>query len=210
MSLTATTIPPADTDNPDGLVIVLHGWGSNSADLVSLSPMLDFANCYFAFPDAPLPHPHAPQGLMWYDLDNEGYEGLEESRDRLKTWLTEITTELKIPFEKTILAGFSQGGAMTLDVGLEFPFAGLVSLSGYLHHNPQEDLSNAPPILIMHGTRDPVVPLQMAELAQKNLSKRGATVTYANFPMDHSICPDEIFQFGQFIRDRLTDGDTND
>ena len=204
MSLTATTIPPERTDNADGLVIFLHGWGANAADLVSLSPLLDFGNCYFSFPDAPLPHPHSPQGLMWYDLEKEGYPGLDESRDRLKTWITELATELEIPLEKTILAGFSQGGAMTLDVGLELPLAGLVALSGYLHHDPPKDLSSAPPVLIMHGTQDAIVPLQMAELARDNLSKRGATVTYSDFPMDHSICPDEIFQLGQFIRDRLT------
>ncbi|MEM9770129.1 MAG: dienelactone hydrolase family protein [Cyanobacteria bacterium P01_D01_bin.73] len=204
MSLTATTIPPEDTENADGLVILLHGWGANSADLVSLSPMLDFGNCYFAFPDAPMPHPHNPQGLMWYYLEAEGYPGLEDSRDALKKWLPEITTELKVPLEKTILAGFSQGGAMTLDVGLELPLAGLVSLSGYLHHDPPKDLSSAPPVLIMHGTRDPIVPLQMAQMAKENLSKRGASVTYFDFPMDHSICPDEIFQLGKFIHDRLT------
>ena len=204
MSLTATTIPPEDTDNPDGLVIILHGLGGNSAELVSLSPLLDFGNCYFAFPDAPMPYPHAPQGWMWYDLESEDHEGLDDSRDRLKAWIRDITTELNIPLEKTILAGFSQGGAMTLDVGLDLPLAGLVALSGYLHHNPPEDLSSAPPILIMHGTHDPVVPLERAQIARDNLSKRGAMVTYQDFPMDHSICPDEIFQLGRFIRDRLT------
>ncbi|MFP3422695.1 hypothetical protein R0K19_25330, partial [Bacillus sp. SIMBA_161] len=81
-------------------------------------------------------------------------DGLNQSRQILTQWLSSLESRTGIPPQRTFLIGFYQGGAMTLDVGFTFPFAGLGSLSGYLH--PQVNIPEiAPPTLIIHGTEDP-------------------------------------------------------
>lgn len=125
---------------------------------------------------------------MWYDLQTSDREGLNQSRQMLKDWLISLETSTGIPPQRTFLTGFSQGGAMTLDVGLTFPFAGLCSLSGYLHSDPQGSPS-APPTLIIHGTQDPVVPLSAAQKARDTLQQQGVKIQYQEFLMQHEISP---------------------
>ena len=97
---------------------------------------------------------------MWYDLETEDYVGLAESRQMLTDWLESLESSTGVPLSRTILSGFSQGGTMILDVGVKLPVAGLVSMSGYLHAPPKPVGDRLPPLLMMHGRQDPVVPLR--------------------------------------------------
>jgi len=208
MTLNYRSLPSQlpNPDNPDpnivGAIVALHGWGANCDDLVSLAPMVGLPNYQWIFPEAPFDHP-MPNGKMWYDLQNLDVEGLAKSCELLSQFLEDLPTLTGIPLEKTFLLGFSQGGAMTLDVGLVFPLAGLISLSGYLHIAEEElqELADQkfPPILIAHGTQDPVVPISAAHNTRQVFERLGATVEYAEYEMLHEIRPETCDRIQQFI-----------
>ncbi len=195
---------PATLPNPhaQGAIIALHGWGANCDDLISLAPLVGIPNYQWICPEAPFNHP-IPNGKMWYDLQSLDVEGLAKSCELLSQFLENLPNLTGIPLEKTFLLGFSQGGAMTLDVGLGFPLAGLIALSGYLHIAEEElrDLVGEalPPILIAHGTQDPVVPIGAARSARQLLESLGATVEYEEYEMFHEIRPETCDRIREFI-----------
>ena len=180
------------------MFVGLHGWGANAQDLASLASMLQLSDFQMIFPNAPFPHPQAPGGKAWYALERSDYAGLSESRQNLNDWLLSLEKETGIPLSQTVLAGFSQGGAMTLDVGLSLPLAGICSLSGYLHSSLQKGENN-PPVLIVHGTQDQVVPLKLAQQARNELNKLGMKVDYREFDMGHEIQPEVLTVISSFI-----------
>jgi phospholipase/carboxylesterase len=203
MSLNSIVVSQQTDTPPVGVVVLLHGWGANSQDLASLVPFLNLPDCEFICPEAPFPHPHVPNGKMWYDLEQLNYTGLTESQQLLTDWLTDLESSTGVPLSRTILAGFSQGGAMTLDVGLTQPLAGLISMSGYLHVQPQRPIASAPPVLILHGVKDPIVPLGAANQARSVLMGLGIEVQYQEFKMEHEICQEELGVVRDFIQKKL-------
>ena len=192
MSLKAIAVPASEGKEPVGLIVTLHGWGANAQDLASLVPFLNLPDFQFLFPDAPFPHPYSSTGKMWYDLSNQHHQGYQESRQMLTQWLQSLESSTGVPLSRTILSGFSQGAAMTLDVGLGLPLAGLVALSGYLHPVSYPENSKFPPVLIVHGRQDSVVPLKAAVNARDNLTGLGIAVEYHEFDMAHEIRPEVL------------------
>ncbi len=136
---------------------------------------------------------------MWYDLEREDYKGLAQSQELLTDWLRSLQRTTGIPLESTILTGFSQGGAMTLDVGLTVPLAGLVCMSGYLHRTPQEVEPPLPSVLIVHGRQDTVVPLSAAHRVRDYLMSLGTPMQYKEFDMGHEIQLDVLEVIREFI-----------
>ncbi len=201
-SLEFITVPPK-TGQARGLIVTLHGWGANAQDVASLSPFLNLPDYQFLFPNAPFPYPDSAMGRAWYDLRMENmYQGLAESRSLLTDWLESLSSSTGVPLSRTILSGFSQGGAMTLDVGLKLPLAGLVAMSGYLHPgavNVETKDTKLPPVLIMHGRQDTVVPLQAAVSARKTLESLGVAVQYQEFDMGHEIRPEMLDLLKNFL-----------
>ncbi len=128
------------------------------------------------------------------------YEGLAESQQLLIDWLLSLESSTGVPLSRTILSGFSQGGAMTLDVGLKLPLAGLVVMSGYLHPDivttAKGDFS---PTLIMHGRYDEVVPLAAAVKARSAAESLGIAVEYHEFDMGHEIRPEMLDVLRNFV-----------
>jgi phospholipase/carboxylesterase len=184
---------PAISD-PVGAIVALHGWGANAEDLANLAPAFNVPNYLMLFPEAPFDRPNVQGGKMWYDFQDITSTQLQVSKALLKSYL-ESLTEMGIPI---FLLGFSQGAAMTLDVGLEFNLAGLICLSGYLHPTITKTASTSP-ILIIHGNQDPVVPIIAAQSAKATLTKMGAKVTYAEFAMGHEINGSAIATVRTFI-----------
>ncbi len=199
---------PAKSGNPKGSIVILHGWGANAQDVAFLCSLLELPDVQFFLPDAPFPHPYSTEGKMWYDLSNANFQtdfsqrsDLQASRKALTDWLNSLEEQTGIPLSQTILGGFSQGGAMTLDVGLSLPLAGLMILSGYQHGalNPGATI---PPILMVHGRQDQVVSIAAARQAASNLSKINAEVEYHEFDIGHEISPivlNEVYKFVQEI-----------
>lgn len=184
---------------------MLHGWGANAQDLVPIAPLTNLPDYQFIFPEAPYPHPYTSTGRMWYDLESEDYQGLSESRAQLRTWLQSLAATTQIPIERTILSGFSQGGAMTLDVGLDLPLAGLVCFSGYLHPIARPIATSYPRVLMLHGCQDSVVPLQAAEAAYRTLLGWGVPIEYETYAtMGHEIQAPLLTRMRTFVQSLST------
>ncbi|AFY72317.1 putative esterase [Synechococcus sp. PCC 7502] len=196
------TITIQANSTPQGVIIALHGWGANAEDLAELAPILNLPNYTKLFVQAPFDHPNVYGGRMWYDFQNPNSNQLAESRSQLKTYIASIVTSESFSHLPVFLLGFSQGGAMTLDVGLELKLAGLISLSGYLHSDIANNAIATPiftPILIVHGVRDAVVPVIAAQSAKTTLTKLGAKVSYHEFDMGHEINLEAIATVRNFI-----------
>jgi phospholipase/carboxylesterase len=198
LSLEAISLAPKTEEPPTRLLVALHGWGANARDLASLAPFFKLPDYQMVFPNAPFPHYQVPEGRAWYALEQEGYPGLPESRQILTDWLLSLEAATRIPLSQTVLAGFSQGGAMALDVGLSLPLAGLCSLSGYLHSSPQS-CENAPPVLIVHGRQDAVVPRSLAQQAKQVLDALGVQLDYREFDMGHEISLEVLEAIQDFL-----------
>ncbi|AFY34423.1 alpha/beta hydrolase [Calothrix sp. PCC 7507] len=198
-------ISPSTSQPPTGLIVCLHGWGANADDVTSLLPFFHLPDYHFVFPNAPFPYPYSPMGRAWYDLRQENmYQGLIESRQILTDWLESLEGSTGVPLSRTILSGFSQGGAMTLDVGLNLPLAGLVSMSGYLHPDAGKvKKTSYPPTLIMHGRQDEVVPLLAALKAKETLESLAVVVQYQEFEMGHEISPQMLEVIRNFVKNAI-------
>lgn len=204
MTLNAIAIPHQTPGSAAGLLILLHGWGANRHDLAGLAPYLKRPEIDMVFPDAPFPHPQVPGGCMWYGLSSEftatganlgmgdQFEAeVKQSRALLLDWIQGLTEQTGIPLSQTILGGFSQGGAMTLDLSYRLPVAGLMVLSGFLHgdlpQSPDDLTFPLPPMLLAHGRQDPVVPLVLAHEARDALTHLKAPLQYHELEMGHEI-----------------------
>jgi len=204
---------PSQTKPAKGLLVVLHGWGANAQDVASFAPYMMLPDYHMAFPNAPFPHPYSEAGRMWYSFpETYSFQSsaafgdqpqLRESRRQLVDWLRSLESTTGIALEQTVLAGFSQGGAMTLDVGLHLPLKALIVLSGYLHAPIAPLLSITPPVLMVHGRQDLVVPLAAAVQARERLTAMGVTVDYQELDMGHEIQLSVLKLIKSFIAEKL-------
>ncbi|NEP86770.1 MAG: alpha/beta hydrolase [Okeania sp. SIO2C2] len=199
--LSSITISP--NLEPTALFVLLHGWGANCNDLTPLATQLNLPDYWFEFPNAPLPHPEVPEGKMWYDLSNLEFQGLVESRQILIDWLISLESKTGIPLSKTILCGFSQGGAMAMDVGVTLPIKGLIILSGYLHSQLQPSGEKLPPVLVVHGIQDPVLPIEQGRRTRDTFTNLGANIQYQEFNMGHEIIPEIVKLMRSFVIDTM-------
>lgn len=217
MTLKFISVPPKSTQAQSGqaqsgqpakgAIVMLHGWGANAEDAAYFTGLLDLGDFHLVFPEGPFGHP-APGGKMWYgftpDFNFAGDWGhlpeLQASREGLMTFLEGLPTLTGVPLSQTILGGFSQGGAMTIEVGFEFPLAGRMILSGY-RHNPIARISDQAPVLMVHGAIDPVVPIAAAVETRDRLIEAGAKVKYLAFPtMGHEVSQVVLAEMDRFIK----------
>ncbi len=204
---------PANTPTPTGAIALLHGWGANHEDLGDLAPYFHLPEYQFLFPNGIFEHEFTETGKMWYSFTGAGHltdrslAELATSRQILTDWVQSLPATTGVPLDRTWIAGFSQGGAMTLDIGLDLPVAGLIVLSGYLHPNPRFEsasqglrpLSSSPPVLIVHGRQDDVVPIAAARQSRDLLIRCGVKVQYQEFDMGHSIVPEVLQVVRNFV-----------
>ncbi|MGB3612807.1 MAG: hypothetical protein WBA10_03370 [Elainellaceae cyanobacterium] len=206
---TLTSIVRNAQSQPKNLLVMLHGWGANAQDVATLADELYLPGYAMAFPNAPFTHPYSPGGYMWYAFPESGLDqllgleqaDLQESRHRLRAWLTELCRQLDVPLSRTILGGFSQGGAMTLDVGPQLPVAGLMALSGYLHRAIAPPDAPAPTLLV-HGVHDTVVPLPAAHQSRDQLTALATPLDYHELSIGHEISPNVLKLIQSFIECR--------
>ena len=207
--------------NPTAAVIWLHGLGADGNDFVPIVNELDLAGApaiRFVFPHAPVRPVTINNGMMmraWYDVlfgDLEGSSkraderGVRESQAQVEA-LIEREAGRGIAPEKIVLAGFSQGGAVTLQTGLRYSkkLAGLMALSTYLPLAESLPKEAAPanrqtPIFMAHGAYDGVIPLVMGAGSMTLLTGMGHPVEWRQYPMQHSVCPQEIEDIGAWLR----------
>jgi phospholipase/carboxylesterase len=202
-------------------VIWLHGLGADGHDFESIVPELQLDNdlgIKFIFPNAPI-RPVTINGGMqmraWYDVKSanlremEDIESITESSMLINDY---IDAEIKagIGTDKIILAGFSQGGAITLHAGLRYPapLAGLLALSSYLPVPEQleKEASNNKdcPIMMAHGTDDPVIAVEQGRSSYQTLIDHNYTVEWHEYMMQHAVCLEEINTIAAWIKKILT------
>jgi phospholipase/carboxylesterase len=196
---------PANTPTPAGTIVLLHGWGANHDDLGELAPYFKLPEYQFLFPNGIFQHQYTETGRMWYSFTGAGQltdrskVELATSRQVLTDWIHTLPQTTGVALDRTWIAGFSQGGAMTLDIGLDLPVAGLIVLSGYLHPDRPKPQSETSPVLIVHGRQDDVVPIAAAQMSRDKLTQWGVNVSYQEFDMGHSIVPEVLQVVRQFV-----------
>lgn len=196
------TVPT--TGVPQGNIVLMHGWGANNDDLVGLLPYLQLPNYQCLLPNALFEHQYTESGRAWYSFSGAGQltassrQELVASREALQDWLKTLPETTGVALDRTWIAGFSQGGAMALEVGLTLPVAGIMVLSGYLHPDLTAP-TTCPPVAIWHGRQDDVVPISAAWQTRQQLINWGAVVQYHELEMGHTITPEEIKMMQQFV-----------
>ena len=197
--------------DPVASVIWLHGLGADGHDFEPIVPELRLkAALRFIFPHAPERAVTINNGMRmraWYDIFQFGSGPEDEAGIRASQVLVEqmISTEEK-KTGKILLAGFSQGGAIVLQTALRYPkkLAGVLALSSYLPLAGKLAMEKRPEnqgiaVFMAHGTLDPVVPIPKARMSRDVLEQQGYEVEWHEYPMPHSVCPQEIGDISKFI-----------
>jgi phospholipase/carboxylesterase len=184
-------------------LVLLHGWGADADDLLDLGELLAGPGVDIVALRAPEAHP-AGVGRPWYGLQPIDWSALPAARVALRRRIEALAAS--VPIQRTVLLGFSQGGAMALDVGSDLPLAGIVACSGYPHAD-WEPAAGAerplPPVLLSHGREDPVVPFAAGEAVLRRLRTAGGEASLLPFSGGHSIDPALLPQIAAFVGARL-------
>ena|SRR5690554_160213 len=206
---------------PRHAIIWLHGLGADGNDFAPVVPELqldDVGPLRFVFPHAPVQPVTINNGMSmrsWYDIyvadlvRREDEAGLRASQTAVEALIARENSR-GIPTERIVLAGFSQGCAMSLQTGLRYPekLAGIIGLSGYLPlagaaEAERHEANKSTPIFLAHGTMDPVVQFERAQATLEALQKMGYDVRFKTYPMPHSVCLEEIQDIAAFLREVL-------
>ena len=210
---------------PKGTIIWMHGLGADCWDFVSIVKELglpDDLPLRFIFPQAPTRAISINNGQRmpgWYDITLSELQdgaarkadesGVRESQGFINALIAREATR-GIASDKIVVAGFSQGGAIALQTGLRHPqpLAGVMALSTYLPLEnslaTERTLANANiPILMAHGTQDPLVPVTLARLSKGKIEAQGYQVQWHEYPMQHSVCMEEVDDIGRWLAKRF-------
>ena len=201
---------------PAATVIWLHGLGADGHDFEPIVPELGLPASLpvrFIFPNAP----HRPVTInngmrmpAWYDIlqmggGTEDEAGIRESQGFVESLMAR-ETQRGVPRDRIVLAGFSQGGAIALQTALRHAerLAGVMALSTYLPLSKtlEKERSTANqdlPIFMAHGKFDGMIPLDRAALSRDAMRALGYTIDWREYPMQHSVCPEEIADIAAFL-----------
>ncbi|RZA15228.1 MAG: alpha/beta hydrolase [Lysobacteraceae bacterium] len=208
---------------PRWSVLWLHGLGADGDDFAPIVPQLvrpGWPALRFVFPHAPVRSITINGGARmraWYDIRDMDLnhradsQGVAESVAQVDALIAR-EAERGIPPGRVLLAGFSQGGAITLAAGLQraTPLAGLIALSTYLPMSPDkagealQPGASAQPLLMAHGVFDPVVPVAAGEASAGAMRALGFEVEWHRYPMQHAVCPEEIQHLGDWMGARFS------
>jgi phospholipase/carboxylesterase len=212
--LNGPTSPPAAGGAPRSLVILLHGYGSNGDDLIGLVPYWRDAlpHTLFLAPDAPQPCPGAPGGRQWWPLTSLSPEaraaGVRVSAPALNAYIDSQLAAHGLSEDRLALVGFSQGTMMALHVGPRRAnaLAGIIGYSGMLA-DPEalgEELQTKPPILLVHGDADDVLPISALHQAKAHLEDLSfAVASHISRGLGHSIDEQGLMLGANFLAAHL-------
>ncbi len=207
-------IDPANGGKADSLVIFCHGYGADGNDLIGLAPYWQkmLPGTAFVSPNAPERCEMSPMGFQWFGITRldpeEMYRGVTRAAPILNGFIDQELARHGLDESRLVLVGFSQGTMMSLQVGLrraKSP-AGIIGFSGALAgpEKLQGEVRVKPPILMIHGDEDEMLPVSRMHAAVEALVKAGLTVqSHVSRGVGHGIAPDGLQLGGQFIYDAL-------
>ena len=204
--------------NPVATVLIMHGLGADGRDFLPIAEQLDLTSVgdvRFLFPNAPVMPVTINGGYempAWYDIlaadlvRHEDEAGLRASQSAIEAVIANEKSR-GIPASRIVVAGFSQGCAMALMVGMRHVEAlgGIIGMSGYLPLSGKATAEHtaaslATPIFLGHGTHDGVVALDRATASRDVLLAMGYAVDWHTYPMEHSVCPQEVLDVQRFLQ----------
>lgn len=215
MTLTGPEAPPASGGTPKQLIILLHGLGADGSDLIALSPHLSAAapDAHFVSPNAPFPCDMAPYGRQWFSLQDRDPQvmlaGIRMAAPILDGFIDEQQERFGLSDAETFLIGFSQGTMTSLHVAprRKDALGGVIGFSGALLGGEllAEEALSKPPILLIHGDADPVVPVQATPAAASALQDAGFEVeSLIEAGLPHSIGPEGLQKAISFLERNCT------
>jgi len=202
-------------DGPHPTILTLHGRGANAFDLLGLAPFLCGGKFMMICPQAPLETPIGPDavGYAWYPMSMGGppdVEAILASQKKLQTFLDECLKAYAVDPKKLVVLGFSQGGVMAHSLALANPerFAALAVLSSWL---PKEllprinvkDAVQSLPVLVQHGTQDPMIEVARARSSVETLRQLQVPLTYREYEMEHEIRPSSLADLSEWLEKNL-------
>ena len=202
-TLKGPIVEPQTSEKPKQLVIFCHGYGADGNDLIGLSSYFQniLPNAIFMSPNAPQKCDLNPLGYQWFDFQSGDpaliWKGVLEAASILNSFIDEQLKKYNLSDDNLALIGFSQGTMMSLHVGLrrEKPMKALIGFSGKLIGEEllKDDLISKPPIYLIHGEQDPMVPHQETLNAAEVLKEYGIEVQKHISPnTSHSIAEDGL------------------
>jgi phospholipase/carboxylesterase len=207
-ALTGPRLPPL-RGRATHLVVLCHGYGADGNDLIGLAPHWQrlLPTVAFAAPNAPEPCAGSPSGFQWFPISRldpaDMQRGVESAAEVLEAFLAAELARLELPPDRLALVGFSQGTMMSLHVGLTRGSAAIVGYSGMLAGAERMEKlnSDAPPVLLVHGDQDPMIPVSALFASAAALGRAGACVQWHISPgIGHSIDQEGLVLGGDFLR----------
>jgi phospholipase/carboxylesterase len=214
MQILHTAHVPAG-DGPFPTVIAIHGWGASAHDLIGLAPILHRGEALVICPEGPVALQVAPGmvGYGWFPLSAgrppDPIEFARASRT-LAEFIEEACSRYPVDRRHLVLLGFSQGGVMAYDLFLRDParYAGLAALSSWLPADlartvTQGEAHKGRPVLVIHGTQDPMIPIDRARESRDALLPFGVALSYREFDMGHEISPEALRALLEWLEDKV-------
>jgi phospholipase/carboxylesterase len=208
-------LAPASGGPARNLVIFCHGFGADGNDLIGLGREWQalLPDTAFASPHAPEPCAGAPMGRQWFPITRldpgETWAGVQHAAPALEEFIDHEAAQHGLSTTQVALVGFSQGTMMSLHVGLRRrePLAAIVGYSGALAgpEHLKDDLASAPPILLVHGDQDELIPVGALFQATQELGHVGLAVRWhVSNGIGHGIDPAGLALGGEFLRDAFS------
>jgi phospholipase/carboxylesterase len=191
-------------DGPFPTILALHGWGANAHDLLGLAPLLHRGEALVLSPQGPVVFDigQGIPGYGWFPITGGAPPDpaeFEAGREALLSFLEEAEKTYPIDRRKIVVMGFSQGGVMAYDLVLRDPerFCGLIALSSWYPELVSANVTKLDahenfPVLVMHGTEDPMIPVARAQESREALMALGVNLAYHEYEMGHEIRPEAL------------------
>ncbi len=214
MELLYTAHVPAG-DGPFPAIVALHGWGASAHDLIGLAPILDGGRSIVLCPQGPVAFEAGTGavGYGWFPLATgrpPDPAELQKGVDAIQGFLDQALASHPVDQRKVVLLGFSQGGVMAYELALRAPgsYAGLVALSSWLPTGLAESIPSSSelenlPALVIHGTRDPMISVELARQSRDALAELGVPTRYLEYEMGHEISQEALRELISWLDEKV-------